>query len=210
MKFGLSMDALSAAGDEAWRLQADHEHWRPCSFAADLRAGDAMIESPDEAVRLAGLRLKKDRALGLKPVGRPGLFDFLMRGIFAHPVVHRFSPAPIPDKPQMTATLTGLKPGTAWLLYLDLGGNFRALDSATTHIIGNLDIAVRGEIASSPGYVGTEAVADARLMDEIYRQFLAGWLEHLKSRRLGVFVPDVEKLKDEPALIRDIESWPHE
>jgi hypothetical protein len=210
MKFGLSMDALSAAGDEAWRLQADRQHWQPCSFATDLRPGDAVLESPDEAVSLAGQRLKKDKALGLKPAGRPGLFDFLMRGIFAHPVVHRFSPAPIPDKAQMIATLAGLKPNTAWLLYLDLGGNFRALDSAATHIIGNLDIAVRGEIASSPGYVGTEAATDMRLMDDIYLQFLAGWLTHLKSRRLGVFVPDVEKLQDETTLRQAIASWPHE
>lgn len=210
MKLGLTMDALSAAGDAAWRLQADREHWLPCPFAADLRPDDALLESPGEAVHLAGQRMKKDRVLGLKPTGRPGLFDFLMRGIFAHPVVHRFSPAPIPDKTRMVATLSDLAPGTPWLLYLDLGGNFRTLDSGAARIIGNLDIAVRGEIASAAGYVGAEAAADARLMDEIYRQFLAGWLEHLKSRRLGVFVTDVEKLKDEATLVQAIASWQHE
>ena len=210
MKLGLSMDALSASGDVAWRLQADRQHWLPCPFAADMRPTDALLETPDEAARLAGQRLKKDKTLGLKPAGRPGMFDFLMRGIFAHPVVHRFSPAPVPDKAQMTATLADLTPGTPWLVYLDLGGNFRALDSGTTRIIGNLDIAVRGEIASASGYVGAEATADARLMDEIYRQFLAGWLEHLKSRRLGVFVTDVEKLKDEASLLQVIASWQHE
>jgi hypothetical protein len=210
MKLGLSMDALSASSDEAWRLQADRQHWLPCAFAADLRPDDALFETPDEAKRLAGQRLKRDKALGLKPVGRPGMFDFLMRGIFVHPVVHRFSPAPIPDKAQMTATVADLAPGTPWLVYLDLGGSFRALDSATTHIIGNLDIAVRGEIASSPDHVGPKAGGDARLMDEIYRQFLAGWLEHLKSRRLGVFVTDVEKLKDEATLLQSIASWQHE
>ena len=210
MKLGLSMDALSAAGDHAWRLQDDRQHWQPCSFAADLRPGDALLATPDEAAPLAGQRMKKDKILGLKPAGRPGLFDFLARGIFAHAVVHRFSPAAIPDSKQMTATLAGLKPGSAWLLYLDLGGNFRALDSDSEPIIGNLNIAVRGEIASSAGFVGPEAAADTRLMDELYRQFLAGWLDHLKSRRPGVFVPDVEKLKDEQSLVQAIASWQHE
>ncbi len=207
MKLGLSLDALSAAGDTAWRLQADLQHWLPCPFAADLRPTDALIESPAEAGRWAGQRMKKDKALGLKPAGRPGLFDFLMRGIFTHPIVHRFSPAPIPDQTQMVEAISALAPGSPWLVYLDLGGNFRTLDSGTAPIIGNLDIAVRGDIASSPDYVGPQAASDARLMAEIHRQFLAGWLEHLKSRRLGVFVPDVEKLKDEASLRQAIDTW---
>lgn len=210
MKLGLSLDALTASGEQAWRLQADRQHWRSCPFAADLRPDDALLETLAEAVPLAGQRLKKDKVLGLKPAGRPGLFDFLARGIFVHAIVHRFSPASIPDKAQMTAALAALAPGSAWMLYLDLGGNFRVLDSGSEPIIGNLNIAVRGEIASSAGYVGAEAAADTRLMDEIYRQFLAGWLEHLKSRRLGVFVPDAEKLQDEQTLLRAITSWQHE
>lgn len=207
MRLGLSLDALSAAGDVAWRLQADLQHWLPCPFAADLRPTDALIESPTEAGRWAGQRMNKDKALGLKPAGRPGLFDFLMRGIFTHAIVHRFSPAPIPEQTQMCKAIAALPPGRPWLVYLDLGGNFRALDSETAPIIGNLDIAVRGDIASSPDYVGPQAAGDARLMGEIHRQFLAGWLEHLKSRRLGVFVPDVEKLKDEATLRQAIDAW---
>jgi hypothetical protein len=107
----------------------------------------------------------------------------------------------------MCDAIAALAPGSPWLVYLDLGGNFRALDSGTASIIGNLDIAVRGDIASSPDYVGPQAAADARLMAEMHRQFLAGWLEHLKSRRLGVFVPDVEKLKDEASLRQAIDTW---
>lgn len=207
MRLGLSLDALSAAGDAAWRLQADLQHWTPCPFAADLRPGDALIEAPAEAAPWAGQRMKKDKALGLKPMGRPGLFDVLMRGIFAHPIVHRFSAAPIPEQDRMREAIAALAPGRPWLVYLDLGGNFRVLDSGEAPIIGNLDIAVRGDIASSPAYVGPQAAGDDRLMDEVYRQFLAGWLEHLKSRRLGVFVTDVEKLKDEATLKQAIDAW---
>ena len=210
MRLGLSLDALSAAGDAAWRLQADLQHWLPCRFAADLRSTDALIASPAEAARWAGQRMKKDKALGLKPVGQPGLLDFWMRGIFAHPIVHRFSPTPIPELAQMRDAIVALAPGAPWLVYLDLGGNFRALDSSISPIIGNLDIAVRGDIASASAYVGPQAAGDARLMDEFYRQFLSGWLEHLQSRRLGVFVTDVEKLKDEATLRQAIEAWQHE
>lgn len=210
MKLCFTIDALSAAGDDAWRLLADGESWRACIFAEDAREGDAMPEDTAQVQQWAGQRLKKDKALLLTRQGKPGVFDFLMRGIFAHAIPHRLSPAPIPDKAQMTEAVREAAPGTPWLPYLDLAGHFRMLDSSLEPIIGNLNLAVRGEIASAAGYTGPEAADNADAMDTLYRQFLAGWLEHLNTRRLAVFIPDAEKLAPEEDLKRKIGDWQHE
>ena len=138
------------------------------------------------------------------------MFDFLARGIFAHAVLHRLSAAPVPDRDQMLATIRDMQPGTPWLMYLDVAGHFRALDTLHHRIIGNLDIAVRGEIASSAEFVGPKAADDDKLTGELWRQFLGGWLEHLNTSKMAVFVPDVEKLKEEAAYLDAIRNWQHE
>lgn len=205
-----SIDALSAAGDRAWRLLEDGHHWRTCIYAEVIKSGDARIADRAIAEDWAGRRLKRDKELGLVPKDRPGMFDFLMRGIFAHAVLHRFSPAPVPDKSQMLDLIGRLEPGTPWLVYLNPAGHFHALDTSRDGILGNLDIAVRGEIASSVGYIGNQAAKNARLMGEIYRQFLAGWCEHLDTSKMAVFVPDAEKLKSEQDYLEYIRNWQHE
>jgi len=210
MKLCFSIDALDASGAHAWRLLKDKKTWRECVYAEAIQGGDARIADKETAEDWAGCRLKKDKTYVLARKNKAGKFDFLMRGIFAHAVLHRLSPAPVPDKQQMLDCIAGLEPGTPWLLYLDTGGNFRALDSHSTPIIGNLDIAVRGEIASSEDYVGKKAVKNAEMMNETWLQFLAGWLEHLQSSNMSVFIPEVKKLKEECACLDAISRWQHE
>ncbi|MDX8407530.1 MAG: hypothetical protein R8L58_04010 [Mariprofundaceae bacterium] len=209
MNICYSIDALSPAGDKAWRLQTDHT-WRPCSYAEPLQPDDARITDKSEAEHWIGRRLKKDKDTVLAPRDKAGKFDFLMRGIFAHAVMHRLSSATVPDKARMIDIIKGLTPGTPWLIYLNAEGDFRSLDTDHESIIGNLDIAVRGEIASSEDYVGEKAAADDALMDRTWRQFLGGWLEHLSSSNMGIFVPDIEKLKEADDYIAAIEAWAHE
>jgi len=204
-----TIDALSAAGDKAWRLQ-DDETWRPCTYSEALQQHDARITDNDRAEYWVGRRLKKDNETVLAPQAKAGTFDFFMRGIFAHAVVHHLQDTPLPDSKQMESVIASLTPGTAWLLYLDADGQFQALDSNSEGIIGNLNIAVRGEIASSPDYIGAEATANATRMDHTYRQFLGGWLDHLKSSNMNVFVPDIEQLKEESDYITAIRDWRHE
>jgi len=206
MKLCFSIDALSPSGSKAWRLREDNS-WRACTYAEPLQPGDARITDKAEAEYWLNRRLKKDKDHGLTPHKKAGKFDFLMRGIFSHAVLHRTSGAPVPDKQQMLDTLAQLQPGRPWLLYLDVAGHFRAIDTSKTSIISNLDIAVRGEIASSADYIGPKAAADETMMNNLYRQFLAGWLDHLRSSNMHVFVPDIEKLKDESAYIDAINSW---
>jgi len=209
MNLCFSVDALSAAGDQAWRLLANGG-WRPCTYAEPLQADDARITDKATAEDWAGRRLAKDKSQGLVRKEKLGMFDFLARGIFAHAVLHRLSTAPIPDREQMLATLRNMTPGTPWLMYLDVAGHFRALDTSHSRIIGNLDIAVRGEIASSADYVGPKAAADDKLTGELWKQFLGGWLEHLTTSKMAVFIPDVEKLKEEEAYLDAIRNWQHE
>ncbi|RMH62549.1 MAG: hypothetical protein D6678_01105 [Zetaproteobacteria bacterium] len=206
MKMCFSIDALSPSGGKAWRLQQDGS-WRLCRYGEPLQPGDARITDKAKAQHWAGQRLKKDRDHGLKPAGKAGRFDFWVRGIFAHVVSHYLAAPAIPDRLELETLVGSLEPGKAWLIYLDTEGHFRALDSDQAPIIGNVDIAVRGEIASSPDYVGPRAVDNEARMDELYRQFLAGWLEHLESANLGVFVPDPEKLKSSEDYLDAIRNW---
>ncbi len=206
MNICYTIDALSAAGDKAWRLQQDGT-WRPCTYAEPLQPGDARITDAQQAEDWAGRRLKKDRDTVLRPSDKAGRFDFWMRGIFAHAVTHHLHKPRIPDLEEMTRLIASLTPGIPWLVYLDAEGHFQALDTRSEPIIGNLKIAVRGEIASSEDYVGPKAAADEPLMQRTWTQFLGGWLEHLQSSNLGVFVPDVEKLKDAGDYIAAIENW---
>ena len=206
MNLTFSIDALSPAADKAWRLQSD-DTWRVCTYAEPLQEGDARISNKSSAVEWAGRRMQKDKELGLIGKDKAGIFDFLMRGTFAHAVLHRLSAAAIPDKAQMIQTTATLEPGTAWLIYLNTAGQFKAIDANNSKIIGNLDIAVRGEIASSADYIGEKAILNKELMHNTYVQFLAGWLEHLNTSNMGIFIPDVEKLKDESEYNDDIQSW---
>jgi len=97
--------------------------------------------------------------------------------------------------------------GTPWLLYLNIAGQFVMLDTLTVSIVANLNIAVRGEIASAPAYIGALAADDDGLMARIYHQFVAGWWQHLHTLRMGVFVPDASALRPLEEYIAHINDW---
>jgi hypothetical protein len=207
MELFFTIDALSARGDKAWRLQNDLESWRESTYAEAVQESDARINERSTADEWVGRRLVKDKESGLVAKAKAGKFDFLMRGIFAHAVLHRLSGAPLPAKEQMSQIMASLKPGTPWMLYLNLAGQFVALDSSSEKIIGNLDIAVRGEIASSKDYIGPKAAENETMMNTLYHQFLAGWDEHLQTSQMSVFIPNAEKLKEESFYADRIQNW---
>ncbi|MDX8387062.1 MAG: hypothetical protein R8M46_00815 [Ghiorsea sp.] len=209
MKLFFSIDALSLLGDKAWRLQANNS-WRSCSFGEPLQENDAKVTDKEEVRNWVNVRLQKDKELGLKSKGKAGFFDFLSRGIFSHVILHRLSPPPVPNKDIMVQTIAQAEVGTPWLMYIDLAGNFRMLHSEETPIIANPDIAVRGEIASSELFVGAKAVENTEMMDTLYHQFVAGWLMHLETSRLSVFVPDTEDIRPLEECIQKIQDWQHE
>ncbi len=209
MKVCFSIDALSPSGAKAWRL-LENQSWRECVYAEALQQKDARIGDKKTAEKWLNLKLKKDKQLILSPQKKAGRFDFLMRGIYAHAVLHRLSTPALPDKTQMLACYAELEVGTPWLVYLNIAGQFKALDTSQTSILANLDIAVRGEIASSGDYIGAKAAANEQMMHENFRQFLAGWLEHLKSSNMNIFIPDLEKLNEDKDTIAAIQHWQHE
>ncbi|MDQ6956328.1 MAG: hypothetical protein Q9M21_03940, partial [Mariprofundaceae bacterium] len=95
MNIIFSIDALSPAADKAWRLQSD-DTWRACTYAEPLQQNDARISKQSSAEDWAGRRMQTDKELGLIAKDKAGMFDFLMRGTFAHAVLHRLSATPIP------------------------------------------------------------------------------------------------------------------
>lgn len=207
MKLTFTIDALSARGDKAWRLQNDMESWRESTYSEPIHEDDAQISDRSSADEWVGKRLVTDKKHGLVAKEKAGKFDFLMRGIFAHAVLHRLSAAPLPGKAQMLDVMASLKPGTPWLLYLNVAGQFTTMDTTGAKIIGNLDIAVRGEIASSEEYIGPKAAGNEHMMDELYHQFIAGWDEHLQTSQMSVFIPDADKLKEESFYADRIQNW---
>lgn len=209
MKLCFSIDALSPAADQAWRLQTN-QTWRIIQYAEALQPSDEQVLKPSVAENWLGRRMQKDHDVGLIAKNKSGMFDFLSRAIYAHAVLHRLSAAPIPNFTQMIEIIANLTVGTAWLLYLNPAGQFVALDSNAAKIIGNLDIAVRGEIASSENYIGSLASQNETLMTVTYRQFLEGWLEHLNTSNMAIFVPDVEKLNKKEDVLDNIQQWQHE
>ena len=209
MKLCFSIDALSPAADQAWRLQ-DNQSWRRIDYAEPLQAHDQRMSTPKEAEVWLGIKMQKDKDVGLIPKGKSGIFDVFMRAIYTHTVLHHLSDVAIPERQQMLDVVRSLPVGTPWLLYLNLAGQFSALNTKQGRIIGNLDIAVRGEIASSAAYIGEQAVMQDDLMNVTYRQFLEGWLEHINTGKMAVFVPDVEKLEEEEQTLQKIQQWHHE
>ncbi len=206
MRCYFSIDALAASGDASWRLQQDEQTWRCCTFAEALQADDCRMTEQSDAAAWHGRRLKREKDQ-LQAQEKAGRFDFLTRGIFAHAILHRCSVVPIPDLLQMREVVKRHEAGTPWLLYLNIAGQFVMLDTLTTSIMGNLNIAVRGEIASSPAYVGEEAACDDVLMTKIYHQFLAGWWQHLHTSRMGMFVPEASALRPLEEYTAHIDGW---
>lgn len=207
MKSCFSIDALSSSGKQAWRLQEDGRSWRSITYAECLQAHDARIGDEKELQAWQHLRMRADKERGLIPYKKMSAWDILVRGVFTHLVLHRQSSAPIPDKAQMIQCMSSLTVGTPWLLYLNIAGQFQAIDTSTTSILNSVTIAVRGEIASSAEYIGELATQNETMMDELYRQFLGGWLEHLKSKNMQVFVPDTKNLKEESDWRARIDAW---
>ncbi|MDQ7002268.1 MAG: hypothetical protein Q9N02_06225 [Ghiorsea sp.] len=209
MNIFFSVGAMPQVGKKAWRLQ-DGDTWRRCTFGENLKEHDAKITDKEDVRNWINIRLAEDKETGLKVKGKVRLFDFFISGILSHVTVHRLSSAPIPDKAQMIQAIAQAKVGTPWLLYTDLAGNFRMLNSETTPIIANPDIAVRGEIASSEAYIGEQATQDSKKMDELYLQFIAGWLTHLDTRRLSVFIPETKDIHSLEDCLEKIQAWKHE
>ncbi|MDX8413222.1 MAG: hypothetical protein R8J85_03970 [Mariprofundales bacterium] len=204
MNIIFTIDALMDSGKQAWRC-TDNSAWRTASFAEHLQANDAMLTETSSIQERLGLRMRQDPQLGLVPCGKSGVFDFLQRGIFTHAIVHRTSSAPLPDQAQMCSTIAAMEPGYAQLLYLDLGGVFRSRPA--TDLIHNLAIAVRGEVASSAPFIGAEAAQNSDYTNGLWQQFAAGWLQHLNSRRINCFVPNLEQcLPVEESLLK-AEQW---
>ncbi|MDQ6962883.1 MAG: hypothetical protein Q9M28_10240 [Mariprofundaceae bacterium] len=203
MKLAFSLDAMSSSAQKSWRLGVD-EQWHVCQFSQDVGAEDYLIDDPDELKKWQGKRLKKTNT-GMVVSDKAGLFDFLMRGNFVYPVLQRFSAPTLPSKENLEQCIRHGRAGKAQLLYLNLAGQFSLLDTTNNPIIGNLNIAVRGEIASSSLYVGADV--SQIFLDIWYVQFLHAWLEHLKCKRLGIFIPEPHKTKSEDEITADILNW---
>lgn len=86
------------------------------------------------------------------------------------------------------------------VLVLAVDGRFSLMDAVGVDLRYH-PVAVRHEAwCEGNGYVGPEAAADTSHVSETYVDMLQGWLEHLQTGRMDVFV-------DMPASLREAELW---
>ena len=82
-------------------------------------------------------------------------------------------------------------------LILDFDGRFSLIDFHSPERIDS-EIAVRNEcFCAGNGYVGRDAANDRGHMDGTYLGMLDGWIKHLKTRKLDIFVDETPNESEE-------------
>ncbi|MDX8376639.1 MAG: hypothetical protein R8L53_01300 [Mariprofundales bacterium] len=196
--YAFSVDALSSSASHAWRFCGDN--WRVINFAENVQCGDELLNI-DQVPIWIGSEMVKDKKCGLCLINKTNNSDnkqrfknnffFFTRSIFTHAILHRFEASPLAsleDLKQAIATTQVSK--IVWLPIVDIDGKFRCLNSHTEATSFNPIIAVRGELCSSARFIGLRAAENDNYIQQLYAAFTAGWYEHLRSRKCGIFIPD--------------------
>ncbi|SCY41354.1 hypothetical protein [Thiohalorhabdus denitrificans] len=201
-----SIDALNPSGSRAWRLQDDHT-WRKAQFAEPLSAGDLTTTDPAEARRWLAGRLQKDWRGRLSWEAAPDRGPFAPGEIGIHPIAHREGTARVPDREALQRVLAQAPADERRVLCLDTDGNFRLRDPEAEPLAGDPDLAAHGDSLSGAAYLGPEAAADSRYVDETYRKFLGAWYQHLRSGRVSLYAGEAPWDLDTDTLIARIQEW---
>ena len=124
--------------------------------------------------------------------------------VFIYPVFHRFE---VPRKfsmQEMREVIASGDDSELNSLVLDLNGRFSFMN--TNLAMRNPNVAVRNEaFAPGNGYVGVGASEDRSFVGETYLGMLEGWLTHLKTGKLEVFV-DCYEGESEQEMWAEVDS----
>ncbi len=202
----LSIDALNPSGTKTWRLQRDHT-WRKARFAEPLREGDFATVDPGEARTWLEGRLDKDwrGRVSWKPA--PGKSTLAPGDISLHAIAHRREPVPVPDRAELVRVLGEAPSEGRHMIGLDLEGEFLLRDPEWEPAAGDPALAAHGDSLSGPAYLGPEAAANERYVDELYHSFLAAWYQHLRSGRVSVYAGEPAWDLSAEELERRIRAW---
>jgi hypothetical protein len=122
------------------------------------------------------------------------------------PCVHRTHKSPIPSRDQLVEVIRLTDDSHNNFLSLDLEGRFAVIrhDEASW---SRPTWAVRHEtFGAGNNYAGPGAADDAEYMDELYRDMLAGWLEHLETGAMECYL-DIPADATTEQLISKIKRW---
>ncbi|MDX8394552.1 MAG: hypothetical protein R8K21_08235 [Mariprofundales bacterium] len=196
--YAFSVDALSSSASHAWRFCG--ANWRVIKFAENIQCGDELLNIDQLSIWI-GSKMIKDKRYGLRMIEKKNNsankqrcknnFFFFTRSIFTHAILHRFDTSPLPSFEDLKQAIAITQVSNiVWLPIVDIDGNFRCLNSGKEAISFNPIIAVRGELCSSTRFIGSRAAKNDNYIQQLYAAFMAGWYEHLCSRKCGIFIPD--------------------
>jgi len=183
MKFTLD---ISARLLDLFRLQTDGT-FRAWEGTYGLRTGDQAFRTIEAVYRRID-QLKSPLSLGGKSVPLPDPeLGYRYGDLVARPCV-RVHRTKIPSAPTLANVRAAIAAGNdnarPSVLIIQLDGRVKL---ALTHDLRDRPkFAVKIDAFSAQGYTGVDAARDDSLVEVCFNRLLAGWIEHLRTGRMGV------------------------
>lgn len=172
---------------ERWRLQKD-ETFRKINDNDPVIDLDRRFTMPAELLKYhqPNYRITLDgkAVTANRTEGRLGEESYSLSGI-----AHRQERVIIPHEQELKSVLRNGDDSETSTLILSLDGRFELLPRVHINVVGNPSWAVRYETFDGGNdYVGPDAADDEDHVSQVYVAMLGGWVDHVLSGRLNVYV----------------------
>ena len=192
-----------------YRLQSDGS-WRRLDFR---RKGASFLNIMDSDLILTDVREAKkyEKRKEIENIGEKTYFVnpntvqvFSDKHAFVFPRLHRTRVPRRFTREELHSVIANGDDSIYNALILDFDGRFSLIDFHSPERIDS-EIAVRNEcFCAGNGYVGRDAANDGEHMDETYLGMLDGWIKHLTTRKLDIFVDETPD-ESEKELWEDVD-----
>ncbi len=185
-----------------YRLQKNGT-WRTLKKDFSLEENDQHITSlsevemycrEDQSIEIEGKMFRAN------PSGPIGLGDKTL--VFVHPRLFRFERPLIPDKRDLIEKIAEADLCKIYSPIINLEGNIDLRDWEIKNPVKDYSIAARAE-SLGDDYLGFSAARDESFISNIYTSLLDGWLIHLETGKLNIFI-DYGSNESEQNLLRKI------
>lgn len=123
--------------------------------------------------------------------------------VFVHPRLFRFERPALPQKKDLMEKIAQADQRKLYSPIIDLQGNIDLRDRDRKNPVHDYSIAVRAE-SITDDYLGLRASHDGRFIRNTYTSLLEGWLTHLDTGKLNIFM-DFGSGESEQSLLRKIQ-----
>ncbi len=200
MKFLLE---LNVNFDKLYRLQQD-QSWR-CSESYFQQSFLTLSDTDQLFLKLEHLRpYFKQKKVNIEgeeySINQDEIDVFGGRNAFLLPKVYRLTVPLLPSREELTQVIAEGDDRQNNALIIDLEGHFKLMGfSRARRVLA--PIAVRNEAyVAGNGYVGIVPAQDAIFLEREYLSLLEGWVSHLHSGRLDIFVDESTQRKEKDIL----------